>query len=286
MPDDRRDRVEPTDIPEVTTASDEHGFFESDEVASAAQPEARAERSSGHSGIFRDPVVRRMTYVAFGLVIIFLITVVSAIITGVLGTGGPRTLAEKEIAVTGAAVRAGSTDPAVWSAYISALIDDGQYRRAGDVLRDARASVEDSATAEISIAEVRLLHAQGRSEQALTVADQAMAQIQEFYDAKIAAGGSMAQMARIEGIPENYYTAILLKAYIYRDASDWGNAIAQYDLYLEQYPTAADILIDRGVAKIEAGDDVGAEADLNAALMFDDTNEEALEALERIGVTR
>lgn len=250
------------------------------------EPASSRRRSSEPTGIFRDPVVRRMTYIAFGLVILFLVTVASALVTGVLGSGGPRTLAEKELAVYGAAVREGSKSPEVWATYISALVADGQYGRAAGVIEDARRSLDDSRTADISIAEVRLFAAQNKTEQAIAAADAAMKQIQDNWEARLAAGGTIAAGARVDGLPANYYTAILLKAYIYRDAKDYASAVEQFDLYLEKYPTASDILIDRALAKIELGDIAGAEADLRSGLQFDPGNAQALDALDSIGAVR
>lgn len=256
------------------------------ELTQAPEPAPRRRRSSEPTGIFRDPVVRRMTYIAFGLVIVFLITVASALVTGVLGSGGPRTLAEKELAVYGAAVREGSTNPEVWATYISALVDAGQYGRAAGVITDARRSLDDSRTADITVAEARLFAAQNKTDAAIAAADAAMKQINDNWEARLAAGGNIAAGARVDGLPANYYTAILLKAYIYLDAKDHAAAVEQFDLYLEKYPTAADILIDRGLAKIELGDTAGAEADLRSGLKFDPGNAQALDALDSIGAAR
>lgn len=250
-------------------------------------PRVRSRTASQPTGIFRDPVVRRMAYVAFGIVILFLITVASALVTGVLGGNtGPRTLAERELAVTGAAVQAGSVSAEVWASYISALVNDGQHRRAANVIEEARGSIDDSRTADITIAEVRLFTAQERYDDALASADAAMKQIKDNWEQRLAGGGRVAAGAQADGLPQNYYTAILLKAYIYRDGGRHNDAIEQYNLFLEENPTAADVLIDRALSRIEVGDNAGAEQDLRAALRFDAANEQALEALDRIGVAR
>ncbi len=46
--------------------------------------------ANSEAGAFRDPVVRIGTYVAIGLVILFLATVVGALLTGVLTAEGRR----------------------------------------------------------------------------------------------------------------------------------------------------------------------------------------------------
>lgn len=245
----------------------------------------RGRPDTQRSGVFRDPVVRVMSYAALGLVIAFLVTVVSALLTGVLAPSGPRTALERETAVSGTAVREGSTDAAVWGRYIAALTATGQYSRARGLIGEARASLDDSATAEFTLAEARLYAAQKQHDRAIEAADAAMKQISEHHEKEIAAGGSRARSAELKGLPENYWSAVLVKAYAYRDLGEWDNAVEQFDIFLDQTPTAADILIDRGLTKIEAGDDTGAEVDLRAAMQFLPDDPDALEGLASIGVT-
>lgn len=254
------------------------------EESPSRQPARRAAKR-GPSGMFRDPVVRGMSYAAVGIVILFLVTVISALLTGVLAPSGPRTLAEREAAVAGAAVRAGSADTAVWGQYISSLIAQGQYARAKSVIADGRASIEDSATAEFTLAEARLYSAQGQYEQAVEMADVAMAQMKDYHETLLASGGSTARAAKLDGLPDNYYSALLVKAYALRDLGRYEDAVEVFDLYIEDNPTAADILIDRGMARIETGDTTGAEEDFRSALQFLPDSPEALAGLERIGVT-
>ena len=236
--------------------------------------------------MFRDPVVRRMSYAAALVVLLFLATIVGVLTTGALSPSGPRTLAEKELVVTRAAVEAGSTDPADWNAYITALVADRQYSRARGVITDARRSVEDSATGDISIAEARLLRAQNDGDRVIEVLDAAMDEMVAVHEERLTADSITARAARVEGLPQNYYTAALLKADVYVDRGEWEMVIEQYDIYIERHRGAADILIDRANAKIEIGDTQGAEEDFRAALRFTPNDAEALEGLDRIGATR
>ncbi len=250
-------------------------------VADVEQVPARAR----HRGVFRDPVVRGMSYVAVAILLLALLTVISALVLGVLTPSGPRTLAEKQAAVTGQAVLSGSTDVAVWGQYAASLIASGQYAAARGVIADGRATLDDSATAEFTLAEARLLSAQGRFDDAIVAAGAAMQQIQAHYDELIAAGGMTANSARINGLPENYYNALLLRAYAYRDMGEWESSIAEFDRYLGDNPTAADILVDRGMVKIEAGEKGAAEEDFRAALRFVADDAQALRGLEMLGVS-
>jgi len=249
-----------------------------------AEAEVRPSAPSRPS-MFADPLVRRMSIAAALLVLLFLATVVGALTTGVLIPSGPRTLAEKELIVARAAVEAGSTDPAEWGAYITALVSNNQYSRARGVIEDARASVEDSATADISIAEARLLRAQDNDDEVLELLSSAMEQMQAVHEERLAGDSATVRAAMRDGLPQNYYIATLIKADIYVEREEWESAIEQYDIYIERNRGAADILIDRGNAKVEIGDTEGAEEDFRSALRFTPGNEEALEALDRIGVT-
>lgn len=235
--------------------------------------------------MFADPVVRRLAFAAAVVVMLFLATVIGVLSSGMLAPTGPRTLTEQQLAVTRAAVSQGSENAADWGAYISALIDAGQLSRARSVISEARASVDDSSTAEFALAEARLLSAEGNYEAVIEAGERAMEQIQTAWDEAVAAGGREAQVAQLDGLHDNYYVAALIKADAFESLGDWESAIAQYDIYIARHRGAADILIDRGNAKVEAGDPEGAEADFRGALRFMPDDAEAQEALDRIGAS-
>lgn len=249
------------------------------EEASVKQASATARPS-----IFLDPMVRRMTWIAVGLVIVFLLLVLSALLTGVIGSTGPRTLAERELAVSRAAVESGSTNPDDWSAYIAALIENRQYGRAKSVIKQGRESVNDSQTADFALAEARLYRAQKKYEDAIDAADKAMKQIKSEHDKLVAAGGPQSKTVEVLGLDDNYYDAALVKAYSYESLGEYDKAIEQFDIYIKKTAGAADILVDRGRAKIKTGDTAGAEDDFRTALKFIPNDPEALKGLDEIGV--
>ena len=132
-----------------------------------------------------DPVVRRMVTAAIVIVIVFLIAVMGVLLSGVASPTGPRTLNENALSVSGEAVRKGNADPATWGAYIAALIANGRYSQAQNVIDDAKASTDDSDTAEFSVAEVRLSNARKDYKKSISVADEAQKQIKTTYQAKL-----------------------------------------------------------------------------------------------------
>lgn len=254
-------------------------------LESVPEPTPQKPKAS-RGGIFRDPVVRTMAFVSAGLAALILVTVVSVLLTGVAAPSGPHTLAEQQVAVAGAAVKDGSKNPADWGNYVSALIANGDFGTAREVIKQGRASVNDSATADFSLAEARLYTAEKDYTGAIKAADKAMAQMKAANDALRSSGGMKAKSADLVGLPDNYYDAVLVKGYAYRELKKWNDAIAQFDIYIEHTQGASDILVDRGNAKISAGDKSGAEADFRTALKYVPDDSEALAGLNKIGATR
>jgi len=250
----------------------------SQEAQAPAQRKAPRKRS-----MMADPVVRVMMLVAFGIVILALLMVMGVLLSGVANSTGPRTMTENELMVSGEAVRAGKTDAATWGKYIAALVANKRYTQAENLIADAKGSIEDSKTAELSVAEARLLLAREDYKQLIVVADKGQKQIEASQKAALDAGGQTALTAKLDGLHENWFVLALLKSDAYRSQGDWAKVITELDSYLAENPQAADILIERGNAKIEAKDNAGAEADFNAALRFVPNDKDALAGLAKIG---
>ena len=106
------------------------------------------------------------------------------------------------------------------------------------------------------------------------------------YDARVALGGTTAAAAKSAGYGADYYNAALVKAYALVKLSRWKEAVAAFDIFMKTNPTASDVLIDRGNAKVELKDKAGAEKDFREALRFGPDNPEAKAGLKRIGVAQ
>lgn len=255
-----------------------------DPSSEAAAPQPASPAPVRGPSMFDDPVVRAMAIASVALVVLGLATVLGVLFTGVTEVSGPRTVAEKNVLVGRAAVSAGSTDTAVWGGYIASLIEAGQYSNARRLIDDARASFSESSTAEFTLAEARLAAAQGDHEAAVELADKTQEILNADLKQRIDKGGTEGARAKNAGPHENYYAATLIAAYSLQELGRWDEAIKRFDVYIGKTRGAADILIDRGNAKVETGDEKGAEKDFREALRFMPGNPEALEGLERIGV--
>lgn len=254
---------------------------------SDARPTAREATQRKASGapvrMFQDPVVRWMAYAAFGVVILFLATIVGALLTGVGESDSPRTAAERQVVVARAALNAGEVGGA-WAPYIDALLASGDLGAARGALDAARASIPSTLTVpELELSEARLELAQKRYTQASRAADTAMKGFKARQAASIAASDAAGAEA---AVAESYGEALLVKAYASVGLDKWKEAVAAYDVYLALNPTAADIFIDRGNAKINLKDMAGAEKDFRAALRFVPDDKEAQAGLGKIGAAK
>ena len=220
-----------------------------------------------------DRLVRVMVYVATGLVILFLATVVGVLITGVASPTGPRSVAERELVI--AASRAEGTIGDAQAPYINALIASGNLPAARVTLAQARASVSASTpVSDLDLAEARLESAGEDFDKAVTFADRAI----KGYVAEAKSDKT--------GLPDDYYNALLVKAYALLKLGRTSDAVAEFDIYLAKNKTASDIFVDRGYAKIQLKDKAGAEKDFREALKYVPYDEEAKAGLKRIGVAR
>jgi tetratricopeptide (TPR) repeat protein len=233
--------------------------------------------------MFRDPAVRLMSYVAIGLVVLFLATLVGALATGVISSSsGARTAAERQLLIAAAAVSAPGATGETWGPYIDALVAAGDLRQAQVALDRARASVTATLAPDLDLSEARLLRAKEHYEQAVDMADKAM----QGYVAEAAARAAAQGGTTYVGRGANYYNAALVKGSACVELGRWKDAVEAFDVYLVQYPESADILVDRGNAKIGMKDNVGAEKDFREALRFVPYDEEAKAGLKKIGVAQ
>lgn len=236
------------------------------------------------SEMFRDPMVRYMTYAALGLVVVFLATVAGALMSGVFAPTGPRSAAERQLLTAADVVKRGAVG-AAWAPYIDALVATGDLGSARAALGQARATVA-STTAPVpalDLSESRLLTAEGRFGDAVEAANKAQEGFQWDLDRRIAEGGDVGKAARQTGLAAGYYEAAMIKGAAYVQLRRFADAVKAYDVYIKAKPTAADILVDRGNAKAEMGDKAGAEKDFREALKYVPYDEEAKAGLSRIG---
>lgn len=236
-------------------------------------------------GLLADPVVRVMVFTSLGLVVLFLAAAIGVLATGVTAPTGPRSAAERQLMI--AAISAQGASGAALAPYINALVAAGNLPAARISLGQARASASTTApAAALDLAEARLLSADAQYENAEKMADTAMKDYVKEYEARVAKAGSKAATVKAAGYPADYYNAAIVRGSALAQLGRWKDAVAMFDLYIANVPTASDILIDRGNAKAALNDKAGAEKDFRAALKYVPYDEEAKAGLKKIGVAQ
>ena len=237
----------------------------------------------------KDPLIQILVVTILMVIVLALVTGVYAYVTGVFGNGAPRTYTEDRILSTRAKVDAGSKAPAEWNAYILALIEDGQYGKAQEMIdKGSKLLPDQDIGADMLYMQASLDFAQGNDGEAMKEADAAIKVIKARYEEgkKNQKETGNPDPAFSAGLNDNYYELLLLKAEVFEKRKDWKNAVKAYDAYLADKPTAATVFTDRANAKATIGDKAGAEKDYRATLMFIPDDEAALAGLKRIGAAQ
>jgi len=236
-----------------------------------------------------DPIANALLVTILLIIVLTLVTVLYAIVGGVFGSGAPRTAGENKVKTAAAKIEAGSTDNTVWVEYILALIGNGDYRHAQEMIDKGKKTLKrQEIFQDMVYMEASLYAAQGDTDKALKSAEAAIKQIKTTSDEAKANSEKTGQpsVAAILLDNANYWDLLLLRAELLEKKNDYKGALVSYDEYLKNKPTAATVFVLRGQAKEKAGDPKGAEADYRAALVFIADDPEALAGLKRIGVAK
>jgi tetratricopeptide (TPR) repeat protein len=256
---------------------------------SARSVDAVRGRRVRKAGPPQDPVASALLTTILVIIVLALVTVAYALLTGVFGTGAPRTMAEQKIVRAGAKIEAGSKAPADWMAYIIALTNDGQYRKAQQFIdRGTKELKQQDLFADMLFMQANLYLAQSQYDRAEETADAALKQIKDAYDAGVVSSKATSKPspASAFGLSPNYWELLLLKAELYEKTGKSDMALKAYDEYLTGNPTAATVFTLRGAVKEKLKDTTGAESDYRKALAFIPQDAEALAGLSRIGAVR
>lgn len=260
-------------------------MVESLDQDSANGPPARVLRI--RRSMWHDRRVRTMAIVAVTVLVLYLLTIISALHLGVIGGNqAPRTAVERDLMAWESVVRSEEATASIdqWQRYILILIDASQFQQARQVIAevDANPALDQSMGANMLYCTAVLQHAQGQIDDALETYTEVMKVTQEAYELELASDREP-NWAVAFGLHSNYYLSAIARAAIYRQQERWADGIGMLDIYLERFPQAAGILADRGFLKAQAGDLEGAEADYREALRFDPEFVVAREGLEEIG---
>lgn len=249
------------------------------EKTEAVQAPVRRRRS-----MLDDPVVRNMTFLSIGLVLLFLVTIVSAMVTGVLGSGVASSGLQRDLTILAQEAALNPSNPAIWHLYVSALITDGQYRKAQSVIDSTSKTLNQASNQDMLTAQAELFFATKKYDKAVTTADDVRTKLKKYYDQAKKNDNSPESLG--QEISDNYGQALIIKAEALSKLGRNAEAIKALDEYLKANTGAADILTRRGELKILVGDKKGAEADFRSTLKYIPGDPGALAGLKKIGVTQ
>jgi tetratricopeptide (TPR) repeat protein len=253
-------------------------------------PDVAAESGSDADGGARfagDPVVRTLILAIFGVLILFLVAIVSAMLFGFLRPPlAPRTLLERELTTYGEDVAKGTADAKTWANYVAALIDAGQLSKAKTTLAAALASAKTD-TSYILVQQARLQFSSGDYAACVKSCDAALAAAESEQKARLDAlkAKGIRQPAANE-LPASWLEAAHLKGDTLALMNDVPAALKAYDRYLEVSPRDSDMLVARGLLRAKSGDKAGAEKDFREALKYIPGYQPALDGLKQIGAPK
>jgi len=243
--------------------------------------ESKKPKRPKKKSMFRDPVVRGLALVAAGLVVLYLVLIVSAMMTGVLGTTEPRTKLERDLQYYEQMAMRTPTNVNVWASYIGALIDSRQYGKAQDVIDQASKAIDQKPTQGILMTQARLYFATKQYKKAMTVCDEVRKKLKTYNALAKKQKGSPESMGR--EIDFNYWNALLLKGESLALLNRKAEAVKCFDEYLKANTADADVFDRRGSLKLELGDKKGAKADFEYVLKYLPGDKVATEGLKKIG---
>jgi tetratricopeptide (TPR) repeat protein len=262
--------------PAVDEEADTHPSKDS---AAASRP-PRPRRTS-------DPVVRSLTLGILAVIAFWLVSVISAMIFGLLTPPkAPRTAAERDLMALTATVDSGGANTQTYSQYIGTLIGAGQLAKAQQAL-DQALKIAKTDKSYLYARQADLALAQKDYKGAVAAADKAMAEAEKELQAFMAENvkNNRNKYAGAK-IPTSYVDAALAKADALLASKDYAGAIKAFDIYIKQSATDSDILVQRGQAKIQVGDTKGAADDFRSALKYIPDFQPALDGLKQIGAAK
>ncbi|MDI6901752.1 MAG: tetratricopeptide repeat protein [Anaerosomatales bacterium] len=231
----------------------------------------------------RDPVV---TYLRFGIALVIITILVSAIyvlVQGVFSDRAPQTALESSIAIARSATEQLPANGQAWGDYIRLLVVAEEYGKAQEAIADARENVAGASLAWVNNAELRYLIATGKNEEAVELAPRF---VQQDIDWRAEVANELAQQgvrATAETLPSDSTVELwMLKATAEGGVGDWESAIESLTFGLKYQPNSADLLALRGNAYLAVGDTEQARKDFEAALKYVPDYAPALRGLEEV----
>jgi len=255
-------------------------------VKSASEGKSRAANMKLGSKT-ADPYIRNLLVIAALVIIGALLTMVFAILTGVISFDRDVARTVDEFTVARAIAFAEEEQTAGATAHLAmALIGNGQYLEANAIIQEAllKEWPDTERNHAIMFAYAVLAHEQGDYDAAAEryeyVMENILADFTRVYESDM-----QPNWARAFGLHDNYFESAIARSFIYRDRGDYEAEIEMLDIAISDMSTAADLFLFRGQAHLRLGENEAAIADFNEVLRFISDDADALRGLEEAGGT-
>ena len=262
------------------------GVEKKDAVKSASEGKPKAANSK-QKPTGADPYIRNLLVLAALAIIGALLTMVFAVLTGVIDFDQTRVTNVDEFSVARATVYATVEEAAGSTGQLAlSLIANGQLNEANALIQEAlqRDWPDTERNQGIMFAYAALAEAQGDLDTAIERYEYVMTELRDAFETMYASDVEP-NWARGFGMHGNYYDAAVALAFIHEQKGDLEKQLEALNVALRGYPNAADLLTWRGEIHLALGDNEAAIADFNNALRFVSDKEEALLGLEEAGGT-
>ena len=235
-----------------------------------------------------DAYVRNLLGIAALVVIGALLTIVFAVLNGVIDFDRTRATNIDEFTINRAMayVEVEGGTAGSMSELAIAQIENGQFLEAERTIQDAfaRNAPDEERNQGPMFAYALLALRQGHYELAIERYEITMRDILEAWQ-RMYDSDEEPNWARAFGLHPNYYDSALELAFLYGARGDYDEQLVMLNIAAQGMPTNADIFIWRGQVKLARGDNEGAIEDFNQALRFIPNDEAALRGLEEAGGT-
>ena len=221
--------------------------------------------------IFEDRTVRTLGLGAGVLVLIYLVVIVAALLTGVLAGDQPQTMADRDLRIYRDLIEKGSVDEKHWAAYAEALISFGNLTEAQAVIdRAAEAGITDPQFRGLDAAQARLYYETGKYEECVELSEKTVAQMEKqgLEDYEAAMGGANPTPLGARQWPDPYWQMRMLIASGHEKLGQDEEAAKALTDYLVVRPVAGDVLEWRGDIYARMGKIEEARADYEKAIQF------------------
>ena len=238
---------------------------------SKSDPKALKADKPKRRSMFEDRRVKFMAIGVGGLVLIYLVVIIAALLMGVLANDQPQTMAERDLRLYRTSVENGSTEEKDWAGLAEALISVGNYREAQQTIdRANEIGIADPQHRGLYAAQARLYFETEQYEECVETADATvemmLKQGKDDYEATLA-GGSPTLLGASQW-PDTFWQSMLLVASGHEALGDDEATIEALTRYLEMRPVASDALEWRGDVYARMGKTSEAREDYETAIQF------------------